>query len=177
MNRIELYNQTVDLLLDAYNFNKLVHGNCKSCAVGSICGDSTWSDYFYTADGEQITEFQEDFNLNKTYLNTGYSYKELMEIEYAFETSIYNIELNNKQKEEIYNFILRRNLSLDYVSISSGSSYVYYTDIDFKKGQYLGLVAVLDKLKEIHEVDLVESNSNQTKLKEIYEFKSVLCSA
>jgi hypothetical protein len=58
MNREELYYQSVDTLLDAYNSGGLEHGICSACAVGNLCRAASkttglppdsWSNLFLTA--------------------------------------------------------------------------------------------------------------------------------
>lgn len=48
MNRTELYQKTVDKLLDAYSTGNLEHGNCGKCAVGNICESDKWAHLFST---------------------------------------------------------------------------------------------------------------------------------
>jgi len=151
MQREDLYYKTVDLLLDAYNSNQLEHGSCTKCAVGNLCNNKTyWSQLFMTSkgfNGKLEQEFYEDAytkSIKKDLLKiTGYTWKELAEIEWAFESSIENTE----------------------------EGYSYYRNTDVKKGQFIGLTAVLNLLKEIHQVDKEVSEEKQLKLESIYNSK------
>lgn len=193
MNRPELYQKTVDLLLDAYNSGKLEHGDCKACAVGNICGgNDNWARLFMTSSGtqhvskldkikvyksgigtieipnEQAEEYSEKgfvygdsgydgddvdgFSVSprnfvakkmeavKLIESTGYTMEELMKIEFAFEISIDNTE-------------------------EGRNHYIYE---DNKKGQFIGLTAVLNVLAEIHAAPETEKTSNQEKLEKVY---------
>lgn len=138
MNRPELYQKTIDVLLDAYNNGKLVHGNCSCCAVGNICKESSnkldisnslWSFLFVTTSEEGFykptrAKSYESFEMELVLSlinDTGYTVEELTKIEWAFETAI------PFEKRE------------------------YYTKVKTKQGQYMGLCAVLEVLKQIHE--------------------------
>ena len=163
MNRKDLYNKTVNLLLDAYNQEKLRHNVCTACAVGNICnGDDDWSYVFYTVNEKDYLHDDtvvykqsltltgdndyETSGIEKGLLcikNTGYSLKELMKIEWAFETAI---------PSNMRNF---------YVHTSS--------EKQSKEGQYMGLCAVLDVLKEIHKAPQKAHTNNQINLKSVYE--------
>lgn len=147
MNRPELFQKSVDTLLDAYNKKDIRHANCSACAVGNLLLDvavekdipnNSWAHIFmYRTDkNEQVLHNKEDvsetdYELGMTLINSsGYTVEELMKIEYAFETA-------GDKKDE----------------------------------QYKGLCAVLEVLKEIHEKDniIVE----REKLDTIYEMGRV----
>lgn len=157
MEREELYHKTVDALLDAYNAGELAHSNCECCAVGNICKEASkltninnamWGNLFYTNsygtqimpefltdDSEQLKKWRED--AKKLIEATGYSMIELMRIEYAFETSI------QKTPEGQTHWLYKERL---------------------KEGQFIGLCAVLDVLKDIHEVELDSHETSVSKL-------------
>ena len=127
MKRKELFQKTTKILVDAFLNDKLTAGSCSACAVGNICGgNSAWSDLFYTAPGKK-----QHFNsrsLGRDYVmkvinSTGYHYKELMKIEYAFEA----------------------NTDIDSLSYSLEDKK------DILEDQFNGLMAVIDVLMEIHE--------------------------
>lgn len=112
MKNKELFEKTVGILVRAYQNDALRHGSCMACAVGNIVGAncgiqnlfnnfewqekaiisparSGWPDVFMTTtDGIQdkysgnykgAAKFQID--------STGYTWRELAKIEYAFETA------------------------------------------------------------------------------------------
>ena len=152
MNRPELFQKSVDTLLDAYNQQELRHHNCYACAVGNLLSDiakekgiciSDWAEVFvfYTNRKEQIKKSLEEsvvrWGDDKRWQNgmnlinsSGYTVEELMKIEYAFETA-------DDEEEE----------------------------------QYKGLCAVLEALKEIHEKD--DITVERKKLDTIYEMGRV----
>jgi len=191
MNRPELYQRTVDTLLTAYANDELRHANCEACVVGNICATADipdgmkpwqWGFLFQTGvdtkhdnirttnhldDNIKNIKFEIDSTMDSDKLNflhselnkaqdkkekietmllsTGYTIEELMKIEHAFETSIaFN---NGDFDEKFYENLL-------------------YSDS--KKGQYIGLLAVLNTLAEIHEMDKPDVDSNQTRLATIY---------
>lgn len=167
MNRKELYYKTVDILLDAYNNEELFHGNCDACAVGNIvkanggfgqkpaCSkySSNWGIVFCTSMApwvqKQIFNPENYGGEAKQELDqTGYHIEELAKIEYAFEFSISHLPVP-------------QNTSLK-------DSYNYYKDVDVKKGQFIGLTAVLEVLASIHEIDKQGQESSQEKLQTVY---------
>lgn len=138
MNRPELYQKTINVLLDAYNNGELSHGVCSCCAVGNICKESSnelgisndmWSFLFVTSCDEGFYKptksiFSTCSKIEQALIlikDTGYTVEELTKIEWAFETAI------PIEKRE------------------------YYTKLKTKEGQYMGLCAVLEVLKQIHE--------------------------
>jgi hypothetical protein len=103
MKNKALYEKTVSILVDAYMNDTLVHGNCAACAVGNICGAygfpepsfpfyegptrESWSELFYTASTGQFINASalKDPNVMKVINATGYHWKQLAQIERAFE--------------------------------------------------------------------------------------------
>lgn len=156
MIKPELYHKTVDILYQAYFNDTLMHTNCCACAVGNIvsanCGygipvksseeqkatwvgapypsNDGWARVFVTnvfggaiqralpAQYTGLAKFQIDA--------TGYTWRQLAKIEYAFEMA----DQGSNDEDWMFN----------------------------------GLVAVLEVLKEIHQVtdeDLIQSNNNR----------------
>ena len=157
MNRVEIYEKSVDILLTAYNEGNLEHSSCLKCAVGNLLSKplgekgfdlGVWTNFFYTAsDGVQrinscsfVSEEKEEM-VKETILSYGYSFEELSKIEHTFEMSLIN---------------------------RGRASYNYHTTKNVKKGQFLGLSAVLDLLKEIHSTPESIVAQNQEKLENIY---------
>ena len=167
MNRKELYQKTVDLLLDAYNDGKLEHGLCTRCAVGNICGGrEDWAYDFATISKdvqEKTTVLFLRSELDALYEKVGYSMDELAKIEFAFENSIYNTERESK----IYD---KRTVNFGYEEADYNYYYWAYTN-NKKKGQFIGLCAVLDVLKEIHEAPIKEVTENKIRLEGIAKNK------
>lgn len=131
-NRSELYQETVDVLYNAYFAGELKHSSCRTCAVGNICvkasnitgiSNHSWRWRFMT--GKTGFQMLNTGRFYKSFLYlamadrlieaTGYRTDELAKIEYAFEIA-------NKGK----------------------------SDEDW---MFNGLVDVLEILKEIHQVE------------------------
>lgn len=166
MNRPELYQKSVNTLLDAYNNHELTHGDCERCAVGNLLGGrDEWSYAVgYTAlakDGTQYGRFARPIVIKltnglggSTRLDTchsigekiieesGYTRNEIIDIEYAFESSL---PLDPSERKAYTRGTLQ------------------------KRGQFIGLCAVLDKLQEIHSAEIEQHEENVTKLEAIYE--------
>lgn len=110
MKNKELFEKTVGILVNAYRNNTLRHGDCQACAVGNIiaanCGiDGTmsrtewkektgevallgWGSVFMTGECYQrINESKYKGAAKFQIDSTGYTWKELAKIEYAFETA------------------------------------------------------------------------------------------
>lgn len=107
MKNEQLYNKTIGILIKAYQEDTLRHGDCKACAVGNICESGSWSDVFVTTStnkdisststghrikGDMIQRIRPSFYNIDTYVKqvidtTGYTWQELADIEFAFETA------------------------------------------------------------------------------------------
>jgi hypothetical protein len=159
----ETYLKSIDILLDAYNNGTLFHSTCSKCAVGNLLGTSIWEYDFMTVDGEQrgprtylsftldqalgidsgVCATEEHKTMARQYLDNlyaqhGFTRDELAKIEYAFETSIYN----------------------------TPEGYDYYVCEDRKKGQFIGLTAVLGVMKDMVEEE-VPAQDSQNRLEKI----------
>lgn len=146
MNREELYHKTVDKLLDAYNNEELMHSNCMMCAVGNICdGDNSWSVLFFTEYNHRKKESKQIVSV--------YNFKE------EREGGLQTIANSGYTKEEL--------MKIEFAFENSIShNYLYYKETAIKEGQYIGLCAVLDVLKEIHEKENI--TEDKQKLTTIY---------
>jgi hypothetical protein len=139
------FNQTVNILVQAYLNNTLVHGNCYACAVGNIiaskmnysfvkCKDDpnrkvvweTTGGYYDTTAPMWYTyiSMNQPDNMPKQVIDqiksTGYSFYEIQRIEWAFE----RCKRSASEDEYMFN----------------------------------GLMAVVDVLADIHSVDLTTRN-------------------
>lgn len=145
MNR-PTFEQTIDILVQAYLKGTLMHGDCSACAVGNIVGSSlkckvegdrdnikwmrngeeiepAWDRVFLTSDQVQDVWPYNYNGVSKIQIDeTGYSLYELASIELAFE-------------------------SVDEQNDNEG----YYNS---ENHMYEGLMAVVDTLARIHNVDL-----------------------
>lgn len=191
MNRPELYQKTVDLLLDAYNTDQLKHGDCTACAVGNICGgNDNWRFLFVTpnnkqekADRNKVRVKNFDTNEEKlipndklvTFLetNTGFvdsdcnvSWNVVSPLQYINwkEDGIKAIESTGYTIEEL----ARVEYAFEHSLRNTPEGYNYYVDKDPKKGQFIGLTAVLGILAEIHEVSIQEKEGSQVRLEKVY---------
>lgn len=156
MNNEKLYQETVDIILDAYNNKQLVHGDQCGCFIGNIVkkrydvkpykGNSiehAWSpDWFEVLyikkNGNKHFDKHLDEHLSekeglKQIKATGYSIDEIIQLEWAFE--------KEESEEE----------KLDNGDIS----------------QYQGMKAALKKLAEIHDRDAIESIEKLDKIKKL----------
>lgn len=94
MNNLEKFQDTVSILVKAYMNDTLYHQYCTACAVGNIVKAKTsdaygmWGDVFHTTKGVQFY-WPENYlgDARQEIDSTGYSVKELMRVEYAFETA------------------------------------------------------------------------------------------
>jgi len=157
MLKESLYHKTVDILYQAYFNDKLEHGHPCACAIGNLVAANTGIapvtvndvSLFNTGtafDGSQWYWLlkPENVGIKKIIINnevgeqqiksTGYSMKEILEIERAFEGA-------------------------------DGGD----TDEDFK---FNGLVAVLETLKEIHQVE--NNDTELCRFKKHYVTKAAL---
>jgi hypothetical protein len=109
------FEKTVDILVKAYLNDTLVHGNCAACAVGNIIAHALgtapirssshptqflWAEYDNGRSAKWYTLFVTSSKTLKQYINpiylalaskeidaTGYTWKELARIEFAFESA------------------------------------------------------------------------------------------
>jgi hypothetical protein len=151
----ETYLRSVDILLDAYNNETLLHGNCYACAIGNLLHTNVWKHDFmtigknrqmsyrkyginvsYGASGEvHITEYY----LDDLYKEHGFTREEVMKIEYAFESSL-------------------------HLSIKGYGH--YFWPGHRKEGQFIGLTAVLKVMAELVDTE-VDSLKHQERLEKI----------
>lgn len=169
-NKTERFNNAITALIKGYQTNSLVKSNACACAVGNMIAynkgyqilkelddtdgtilDFSWSDkkiypefeneilpswskVFCTNNGEQTSNVILYRKIAKDEIDsTGYSLIELMKLEFAFEQHT-KISISNLEN---------------------------YTIEEFDKDQFNGLMAVVDVLCEIEEID--EFNKNQIK--------------
>jgi hypothetical protein len=122
MVREALYHKTVGILVDAYFNDTLQHNNCHACAVGNIIaanncigfktetdnkiwkGNSpTWHHVFMTDTGKQNKRPMLYKGEPKDQIDSsGYTWQELAQIEYAFET----VSKGNSVDEYMFNGLM-----------------------------------------------------------------------
>lgn len=155
MNRPDLFEHSVAVLVKAFFDGTLAKGLCAACAVGNLvaagqggtitrtlpfvrhndrdvtfCCDTKnqyWGSLFTTADGEQqfCSDYLRNSEVRANIRATGYATRDLMRIEYAFET---------------------------HTDICA-TAYHRHSEEEILDDQYRGLMAVLDVLFDIHEVE------------------------
>lgn len=119
--------EAIDVFLDAINKGRLAKGDCSACAVGNLVAhgmglkseeitktfdpNSEWVHIFYTSGKEQtIKPFNFDYEPSlKCIRATKFTLKELMAIEYAFET---NTEIDSS----IYRFTDKETIRKDQIN-------------------------------------------------------------
>tara|TARA_R110000822_G_C14997765_1_gene460417 strand:+ start:58 stop:531 length:474 start_codon:yes stop_codon:yes gene_type:complete len=120
----EIYQKSVDILLDSYNAGTLFHGKCSACAVGNLVaanndielvksinkwtesptakwseGVPLWNGVFATDSGGQAVFMYAYEGSTKTEIDsTGIPLTELMAIEKAFESAADEEENNGQYK-------------------------------------------------------------------------------
>lgn len=145
MQREQLYHKTVDILVQAYFNDTLQHGNCFACAVGNIvaanCGIKfqlmarenkrfydmivkplTWEGYGIDIK-KTITYFAHDNGeypqeLSYQIIKSGYSFKELNQIEQAFESAVslsYEPKFGQTDDEAMFNGLMNVIDALDEI--------------------------------------------------------------
>lgn len=193
MNRPELYDQSVNRVLDAYNAKTLLHGVCKACAVGNILQTHLWAN-FLNSSIERINENSIETTHSQKLAPPGYMFvsgKTLAtrngEIGFVSKRKLVSLsaspatiqeEINNMKKsiEDIgysWQEIARIEKAFESSIANTPEGYVYYKTKESSKGQYIGLCAVLNELAIIHEIDVEKVDQNQTRLNtiatEVYE--------
>lgn len=105
MKNQELFDKTVSILVKAYQDGTLEHRECSACAVGNILGSGDWGKAFCTEYSFSDLSDAPILKYNGTHIQrgdlgraflpelthvkiarSGYSYEELSDIEWAFET-------------------------------------------------------------------------------------------
>jgi hypothetical protein len=165
MNRQELFDKTINILVQAFFNGTLAKGTCSACAVGNLCaaglGGKIWYDRDlnnFTSDindqhtswvfvfatnsilGQRINpEAYHKYNhIKKCIDSTRYKWQELAEIEKAFE----------------------ENTRIQYFDYDATDQQKIMQD------QHNGLMAVVEVLTDIHEVS--EEKAHEAKLQFFY---------
>ncbi len=142
MKNEALYKKTCDILFDAYFNDTLRHGMCSACAVGNICKEASkksgvsngaWGALFNTSSSGQT--------ISKNGITPIYKF---------FYTPEDVIEAHSLISFTGYHWTELAKIEFAFESAAAGNS--------LEDHMYNGLVAVLDVLKEIHEV----KEDNQT---------------
>lgn len=148
MNRPELYKKTVDILFQAYFNDTLKHGDCSACAVGNIClGNGIERIWMGIVGSKNNAVWGEVFRTNS-----------VKRKQFIFEENYKGVA-----KEVIdvtgYKWQELARIEKAFELADKGSSE--------EDHMYNGLVAVLDVLKEIHEVE--DDSQEQIRFKQHYQ--------
>lgn len=162
----KVYDNAVNVLLDAYNNGTLEHGNCWACAVGNLVASA--SGYTFKA-GDCGLVWKEgygpDWSRSGMGMGFGLSLIESLKLKNTGETKR-QIDSTGMSLEEI--IIIEHAFEDSLKRTEKG--YWYYLDFpdNQKQGQYIGLCAVIDVMKDMVE-DEVPHVDNLERLEVIYE--------
>ncbi len=161
MNRQDLYEKNVNILLDAFNKGELVSGQCTGCAVGNLFyGSNCWTARMGLRSGHdrisplQAVEIQDVSILampgmvleaERLRKKVGYTWHELMQIEDAFEAGCHSVNTWTAEGDE------------------TGEIRV------IAQSRMAGLTNVLDLLKEFHYVDEDTHTESIKKLQVVHD--------
>lgn len=144
-NHPERFTRAINKLVNAFLNGNLRAGYCNACAVGNMCnGNNDWQYAFITSRGKQYKHYRNpdvpeiDIEVARKAIEpTGYSFDELARVENAFEQS----GITQKQAEEPR----------------------YYDDWNSMEDQYTRLMAVVDVLMDIDDINQEEEQSIKDK--------------
>lgn len=153
MKNKELYQKTVDILVQAYFNDTLEHSNCSACAVGNIIAANngiefervidtplkvywkgenhpSWDIVFSTAFGKQerTPEYYAG-NAKDQIDSTGYAWQELAKVEYAFECA----KRGRSNDEHMFNGLMAVIDVLDEIHENKDTEATTKTKARFKK--------------------------------------------
>lgn len=147
-NRIDLYKKTVDTLYEAYFNDALEHNVCTACAVGNILGFMDWNNLFTT------TKYEPSFS--QVLLQTDGIYYSKYDKE-----CLSNIKLIEQIEKSGYSWQELAKIEFAFESAPEGKS-----DEDY---MFNGLVAVLEVLKNIHDIEDEASLENVKRFETHYQ--------
>lgn len=143
----ETYLKSVDILLDAYNKGTLFHRNCNACAVGNLVAKACGYPLIKTLDGITFWDNDKGAKWSDVFVTNG-SIQEMDLLEYKGEA---------KRQIDSTGISLENLATIEYAfeTIRYGK--------DQKTNQYLGLVAVLNVMKDMIE-EPVECKQEELKV-------------
>lgn len=147
MKNQKLFKDTTATLVEAFFDGTLKKGDCQACAVGNICGQRPdWASVFVTIYGHQSFELGAYRGTAKEVIDdTGYSPTQLARIEAAFES---NTDIHYRDYENDYRSAVIED-------------------------QFSGLMAVMDVLFDIHDVEVEEQSDYRQQFKEHPQLETV----
>jgi hypothetical protein len=164
MNRPELYKKTVDILYQAYFNNTLEHGNCKACAVGNLVACNSGYRIARMLNGKLLWLDRTGRKVDSTWGDVFRtppkrlfrSQKQIIDLENFFGSSESQILSTGYNVDEL------ARIEFSFETASKGKS-----DEDY---MYNGLAAVLEVLKQIHNIT-DEDNINNTRFTDHYKHR------
>lgn len=142
MKNEQLYNKTVNTLVQAYFNDTLSRGSCRGCAIGNILGGVEWGSVFITSSDTGIQTFAPKGTIiGVIYLQAQCGFQPVpLESEYA----CYTTEANRKGWEMIENsgYTVEELMKVEFA---------FETGYKGDDSMFGGLMAVIDVLDEIHE--------------------------
>lgn len=140
MKDLKKFNHTVNVLLKAYLNDTLEHGNCTKCAVGNILANGEWAFFFHTTTSYQ-KKSRFKFIPDTAYLKGGRVHLSEHPDRANLNKVLENITVSGYTIEQLECI---ENTFED--SVQDGMSK--------DTNMFNGLMAVVDVLAEIHEIDL-----------------------
>ncbi len=140
------FTQTINVLVQAFLNDTLQHSNCRACAVGNILGGSAWTSLFCTASGKQIIAEE---GVTTPYGNDDDEFKAI-----PIEGVYANIWLS-RQKEG-RRLIDASGYTLEELAAIERAFELSPKGNNNEEWMFNGLMAVVDVLAEIHNIDLKE---------------------
>lgn len=162
MKRKELYEKTVDILLDAYNKGTLLHFNCYACAVGNIIAANMGKE-FVKDNSEEIMDF------HKLYWEGYSSYDNICSRNGSVSPWFAHMKHTNESQEGLDQLLSTGYTIEELTSIEN----TFEKNSHYDKGSNTigGLKAVLILLQEIHEGSDEQTEENNIKFEKISQEK------
>lgn len=176
----ETYNKSVDILLDAYNEEKLEHCVCHACAVGNLLGTDLWSNFFCTSISFKIVNSKKEIKINKNFIAWSLEVMRECIIDYCEECNLPKPLITTE--EEALSFIVniihskgftKKELEViehvfetSLVDATENKMYDEYRQLrsNRKKAQFIGLTAVLKVMAEMVEEDVAPAQERLEKI-------------
>ncbi len=161
----ERFERAYNALLDAYNNNTLAKNSCTACAVGNIVASALNAEVTRRIDEYGFIEFKCDLDNRSWYRLIGYDFYLSSS---ARQRAIEAITLTGYSVSELKEV---ERLFEDNTRIGS-MAYKHYSEKEIKQDQYKGLVAVVDYLLSLEEVEQTIKDTKEaqfsSKLKEAF---------
>lgn len=145
------FNHTVNVLVKAYLDNTLRHGNCSACAVGNIVGGPEWSALFITMDEKcQLVAGEDEICAEWRFRKGIYKLSQLPESTVAKAKEILTAA---REMVKLSGYSIQELMRIEFAFETSDKG---NNDDEW---MFNGLMAVVDQLAIIHNVDLTQKES------------------